>query len=145
MRAVIIVTCAALLTACAKSADRQAASTPAISLADVAGQWSVRTMGEGSDSTLVTFGMVATADGAGWQMLPPNRNPIPMRVVAVDGDSIVTEAGPFESLLRPGVMVTTRVVNRLREGRLVSTFVARYATSGADSVLYGRSEGTRAP
>lgn len=145
MRAVIIVTCAALLTACAKSADREAASTPTISLADVAGQWSMRTMREGSDSTLVTFGLVATADGAGWMMTAPNRDPIPMRVVAVDGDSIVTEAGPYESLLRPGVTVTTRVVSRLREGRMVGTFVARYATSGADSVLYGRTEGTRAP
>jgi len=144
MRVVIVVTCAALLTACAKSADRQAGA-PAIALADVAGQWTMRAMPESSDSTLVTFGMVATADGAGWMMTAPNRDPIPMRVVAVDGDSIVTEAGPYESLIRPGVMVTTRVVNRLREGRMVGTFVARYSPSGADSVLYGRTEGTRAP
>jgi hypothetical protein len=38
---------------------------------------------------------------------------MPVRVVLVDGDSVVAEAGPFESALRPDVMVTTRTVARL--------------------------------
>ena len=68
-----------------------------------------------------------------------------MRVVAVAGDSIVTEAGPFESVLRKGVKVSTNSVLRLQNGKLVGTTIAHYATSGADSVRNLRIEGTRAP
>jgi hypothetical protein len=64
-------------------------------------------------------------------------------VVLVDGDSVVAEAGPFESVLRPGVMVTTRTVARLQGDMLTGTLVAHYVTEGADSVLVGRLHGTR--
>ncbi len=131
------------------TADAPAADVPAapaaISLAEVAGKWNVRTMTESGDSTLVTFEMVATADNSGWTMTFPKRKPIPVRVVAVDGDSLVTEAGPFESALRKGVQVTTRTVNRLQDGKLVGATVARYAGGGPDSVRNLRFEGTRAP
>jgi hypothetical protein len=75
----------------------------------------------------------------------PKRKPVPMHVVAVAGDSIVTEAGPFESVLRKGIKVTTNSVLRLQDGKLVGTTIAHYATSGADSVRNLRMEGTRAP
>jgi len=144
---------AAVLIGCAKSEEQPARDTTAaapampamISLGDVAGKWAVRTMTESGDSTLVSFEMVATADNSGWTFNFPNRKPVPVRVVAVDGDSIVTEAGPFESVLRKGVQVTTRTVNRLQDGKLVGATVARYARSGADSVRRLRFEGTRAP
>lgn len=42
-------------------------------------------------------------------------------------------------------MVTTRSVNRLEGGKLVGTIEARYTTKSNDSVVYRRSEGTRAP
>jgi hypothetical protein len=61
----------------------------------------------------------------------------------VDSDSVVAEAGPFESALRPGVMVTSRTVARLQEGMLTGTIVAQYATQGANSVLRGRLHGVR--
>jgi hypothetical protein len=67
-----------------------------------------------------------------------------MHVVAVAGDSIVTKAGPFESVLRKGVKVTVQSVNRLQDGKLVGTTIAHYATSGPDSVRNLRFEGTRA-
>ena len=89
--------------------------------------------------------MVATADRSGWSINFPNREPIPVRVVAVEGDSIMTEAGPFESVLRKGVQVSTQVVSRLQDGKLVGTTVARYAVSGPDTVARLRFEGTRAP
>ena len=75
----------------------------------------------------------------------PNRKPVPVRVVAVAGDSTVTEAGPFESFIRKGVQVTTRTVNRLQDGKLVGTIEARYATKAGDSVAHRPTEGTRAP
>lgn len=119
--------------------------TPAtISLADVAGTWNVRSTVEGDENTMVTYDMVATADRSGWSLNFPGRPPIPLRVVAVEGDSVVTEAGPFESVLRKGVQVRTRVVGRLQDGKLVGTTVARYAVSGPDTVARLRFEGTRA-
>jgi hypothetical protein len=68
-----------------------------------------------------------------------------VRVVAVGGDSIITEAGPYESALRKGVQVRARMVLRLQEGKLVGTTEARYIKSGGDSVAHRPTEGTRAP
>ncbi len=102
-------------------------------------------MPENSDSTLVTSEMVISADGSSWSLNFPKRDPIPVRVVAVEGDSIMTEAGPFESVLRKGVQVSTQQVYRLQDGKLVGTTVARYAVSGPDTVRRLRFEGTRKP
>lgn len=155
MRQIIAGCCVILLAGCAKS-EKQAASDTAtaalsagaatpIALSDVAGKWNIRTMSQTSDSVLVEFQMVTTAETSGWSNNFPNRAPIALRVVAVDADSVVTEAGPYESVLRKGVQVTTRSVTRLQNGTLVGTTVARYTTTGPDSVLYLRFEGTRAP
>lgn len=119
------------------------AVTP-ISLADVAGTWNVRTTNEAGDTTLVEFQMVATPDQAGWTYTFPGRKPMPVRVIAVDADSIVTEAGPYESVLRKGVQVTTRSVTRRQGDRLVGNTVAHYST-GTDTMLHLKFEGTRAP
>ena len=156
MRRLVIACCAIALVACNKpkeepamestaaAPETPAASAP-IALADIAGKWSVRTMAESGDSTLVSYDLVASGDTSGWSLNFPKRKPVPMRVVAVAGDSIVTEAGPFESVLRKGIKVTTNTVLRLQEGKLVGTTIAHYATSGADSVRNLRMEGTRAP
>jgi hypothetical protein len=120
------------------------AASPAISLADVAGKWKVRSTDE-TGGNVVETELVATADTSGWTMTGPNRKPIPVHVIAVAGDSIVTEAGPYESFIRKGVQVKTSTVSRLQDGKLVSTFEARYALKGGDSVAQRRSEGTRVP
>jgi hypothetical protein len=67
------------------------------------------------------------------------------RVIEVAGDSVTTEFGPFNSVLRPGTQVTTRSVMRLRDGKLVGYLIAHYVTAGADSVARLRLEATRAP
>ena len=103
----------------------------------------MRVMLMGGDSTLVLHELVATPDRNGWRLVFPNRAPIPAQAVAVAGDSIVTVFGPYESVLRSGVQVTTRSVYRLRNGRLDGTTVAQYATHSPDSVLQVRSVGTR--
>jgi hypothetical protein len=148
--------CAVVLVGCSQSKDQpatdemaDAAAAPAapapIALGDVAGKWSVHLMPESGDSTLLSYEMVATGDTAGWAFNFPKRKPVPVRVIAVAGDSIVTEAGPFESNLRKGVQVTSRTVNRLQDGKLVGATTARYATSGPDTVAHFRFEATRAP
>jgi hypothetical protein len=157
--------CAVVLVGCRKS-DRAVADTaaagaaaaagapatvarggktvPSLSLADVAGKWNVRVMNERGDSTLVTYVLNATPNASGWTITFPNRPPI-MVHVAVSGDSIITDAGPYPSVLRKGVQVTTHGVSRLQGGKLVGTSVAHYATSSPDSVRRVRIEGTRAP
>jgi hypothetical protein len=154
MSRVAVLCGAALLIACAPSgeqaetadttADTPMAAPATISLADVAGTWNIETMAMGSDSVLVTGQLVATGTMDGWMMTLPNRDPVPVRVLAVEGDSIMTEMGPFPSVLREGVMVTTRSVFRLRDSALVGQLTAQYAGGGADSVLTLRSRGTRA-
>jgi hypothetical protein len=154
--------CAGVLAACAGSDAERAADTGAtqvatqvaapagtatLSLSDVAGRWNVRAVPEtGRDTTPSTYVLTATADTTGWTIAHPDRpRPIPTRVLASAGDSIVTEAGPFESVRREGVQVTTRTVWRRQGDRLVGASVARYQTTGADSVLRIRAEATRAP
>jgi hypothetical protein len=156
MRRLVIGCCAIALVGCNKpkeeppmestaAAPEPPAAPAPIALADIAGKWTVRTMTESGDSTLVTYELVASGDTSGWSLNFPKRKPVPMRVVAVAGDSIVTVAGPFESVLRKGVKVTTNSVLRLQDGKLAGTTIAHYATSGADSVRNLRMEGTRAP
>jgi hypothetical protein len=149
--------CAVAVVGCSQSKDQPAtdemadttamAAAPApIALADVAGKWTVRLMPESGDSALLSYEMVATGDTSGWAFNFPKRKPVPIRVVAVDGDSIATEAGPFESNLRKGVQVTmSRTVSRLQDGKLVGTTTAHYAATGPDSVAHFRFEATRAP
>lgn len=156
MRRLAMCCCAVILVACGKSKEQpatdemaDATAAPAapapIALADVAGKWSVTLKPESGDTTLLSFEMVATGDTSGWTFNFPERKPVPVRVVAVGGDSIVTEAGPFESNLRKGVKVTTQAVHRLQDGMLISETTAHYETKGPDSVVHFRFEGTRAP
>ena len=135
----------ALLVACAKSEQQDHASMASISLNDVAGTWNMKTMASNSDSVLVAFDLVATADTTGWMYNFPGRAPEPVRVLAVAGDSIVTHTGPYASVLRPGVQVTVHSVVRLQDGKIVGTSMATYSGGGPDSVITLRTEGTRAP
>jgi hypothetical protein len=140
MRALATCACLVLIVACAKPEPQASALT----LDAVAGKWTVEARSAATDSQLVTYELVASADPAGWSFTFPGRDPIPLRVAATEGDSIVLDAGPYESALRQGVQVSTRSVFRLVNGELVGTTVARYATSSPDSVLTGHLHGTRA-
>src|SRR5687768_7618670 len=154
---VLFCCCTALaLVGCAKSDDAPTNDTAAgavaateapatISLGDVAGRWTVRAIPETGDTTAVVSQLNASADTTGWTTTLPNRPPVATRVVLVAGDSVVTETGPYESVLRKGVQVRTRSVFRLRDGKLIGNTVAHYSTTGADSVLRLRTEATRTP
>jgi hypothetical protein len=146
--------CAAILAGCGKSESRPAADTtgmaPAtserptgMSLADVAGKWKLRTT-DGAGGNVVESELSATADTSGWTLTRPNGKTLPVRV-AVGGDSLIMEAGPYESALRKGVPVRSRMVLRVQGGKLVGTNEARYALSGGDSVANRPAEATRVP
>lgn len=148
-----VLLCAALFVACAPADNKTpamnpAASTPAaamsmISLADVAGAWDGKSMPMDKDSVLTTWRLTATGDMNGWSLKFANGTVVPTRVLSVAGDSVVTEAGPYASVLRAGVQVTTQMVLRMKDGKLAGTFFAHYASTPPDS-LRGRSEATRA-
>lgn len=124
-----------------QTADTVAVAT-AISLADVAGTWNMRSVPDsGADTTATVYQIQASTDE--WTMYLPDREPIEADVTT-SGDSIIVEAGPFESVRRSGVMVMTQTVFRLDGDRLVGTTTARYETSEADSVLRLHVEGNRA-
>lgn len=156
MRTLGLLCCALVLVACEKpkeqppAADTAAMAAPApapepvapapISLADVAGKWTMHTMPQDADTVLITYELVAGSDG--WVFNFPKRKPVKANVTA-SGDSIVADAGPYESVLRKGIQVTTHGVLRLVDGKLVGTTVAHYKTTGPDTVRTLRVEGTK--
>ena len=154
MRAVSLISCVVLLVGCGGSEEAPAtdsaagtvapAPAPTISLADLAGKWKQEVRGENSDSVIVTAEVNATADPAGWTITLPGRPAMPVRVT-VSGDSIITASGPYESVLRKGVQVSTEGVLRNQGGKLVGMTTAHYKTTGADSVVRLRTEMTRVP
>lgn len=160
MRILALICCVAGVVACAKTdrdaaasdsaagaTETPAAATPTASLADFAGTWNVLAKPEsGSDTSTTRYTLNATADSTGWTITFPGRpQPVAVRIVALQGDSVVTEAGPFQSVRRRNVQVTTRNVLRKEGDRLVGSTRARYASTGADTVLVLRTEATRAP
>jgi hypothetical protein len=147
--------CAAVLAGCAKKdnaavdTSTMAASTPVaaapVNLADVAGKWNVRAVpATGSDTTPTNSVITATSTTSGWTMTLAGRPPIPM-TVTVDADSIMTTVGPYQSVRRKGVQVTTNGVMRLQGGNLVGQTTAHYRVKTPDSVLVLTTTGTRAP
>jgi hypothetical protein len=149
MRRLMVLCSAAVLVACAKkdqppAADTTAMAPPAATMADMAGKWTFQVRREGSDSVLLTYELNATADTSGWNIVFTGRDPIPLRVSPMAGDSVVTEAGPYESALRKGVQVWTHSVMRMQGGNIVGATVAHYS-SGPDTLVNLRQLGTRAP
>jgi hypothetical protein len=150
---------AAALAGCAKkenaadtssAMDTSTASTtmaaPAsVNLADVAGKWNMRSVPtSGTDTSATTYVLTATNNTSGWTIKFPNRAAaVPVRV-SVDADSIVMSSGPYESVRRKGVQVTTNGVLRLQSGSLVGSTTAHYRVRTADSVLVLNTSGTRA-
>ncbi len=157
MRRLVLLCSLAVMVACSKKENAPVADTgmvapapapvpapAALSLADVAGTWSVVGKYEGTDTTVVTYDLTATANNTGWSIKFPNRaKAVTQRVVSVSGDSVVLEAGPYESAIRKGVQVTTRTVDRLQDGKLVGRTIAHYSVKCPDTVRIITSEGTR--
>lgn len=159
MRHLAILCSAAILVGCAKTESKPdstaaaaaaatpaAPATPALKLADLAGKWTMTGKTMTGDTTIAAYVLVATPDTTGWTITftNPSRPAMPAHV-AVGGDSVTIDAGPYESVVRKGVKVTTHTVQRLQGGHLVGTTVAHYAVKTADSVRTLRADGTRAP
>jgi dienelactone hydrolase len=112
-----------------------------VALSDVAGVWDYRATVGQPNGAVVGSVLTATATRAGWTIQHDPDPAIPLRVVAVGGDSIVAEAGPYGSTLRPGqTVLLNHIVLHSHDTVLTGTFLARY--SSGDSVG-GRADATR--
>jgi hypothetical protein len=137
-----------LMLACSPAEETPMADTTAMTdeapaPLNYAGNWTVTSMPEGRDTVLVTYDMVATNDQSGWTTTLPGRETMTLNIISISADSVVSELGPFQSVLRPNEMVTTHTTMRPEGDRLVGTTIARYATTGADSVTVLRVQATR--
>jgi hypothetical protein len=118
------------------------APAPAMNpLAAYAGEWDGTSYLESGDT--VHYTMTATDNTTGWMLDLPDRDPMPMRILSSSADSVVAEVGPYESVVREGVMVTVRTVSRLQGERMVGTFRATYQEGDSTTVANGRTEATR--
>jgi hypothetical protein len=129
-----------------EEATDEAADTTAvegISIADLAGTWNMTTTSTDPGDTLVNQYQIVI-DEASWTMNFPDRDPVSATAV-VDGDNIITDSEPFESVRMPGTMVTTHTVFRMEGDRLVGDVTATWQMAAGDSVGQLRTEGTRAP
>jgi len=151
MRRVFMLLAAMTLVACGRGDDEMVADSPAaaimpapLTFSDFAGRWNIQLLGDMSDSVLATYELNATADGSSWTLTPAGGEPVPVRA-AVEGDSLLIDAGPYKSTTPANVDVTTHGVSRLEGGMLVGTFVSQYAMAAGDSVVRGRLRGTRVP
>jgi hypothetical protein len=124
-----ILSLAALLLAGLGSAAFAQQPGASIKPSDVAGVWDAKSMVGPQDSVVATSVLIATADTSGWTMKLEGRDLIAVRVVLMGGDSIVTEAGPYPSILRPGLSVTVlRNVSHYKGGQMWGTFEALYSS-----------------
>jgi hypothetical protein len=142
----------ALALACSKQEKTPAAEpaapppapAPTFALAAAAGAWNYVAKSTTGDTVLVKAELTATADPTGWTILLPGRPAMPLKVT-VSGDSVMTTSGPYESVLRKGVQVTTESVLKMKNGMLVGTSTAHYNVKTADSVRSLIVEATRKP
>jgi hypothetical protein len=140
-----------LALGCAKAEKPPEAAPPApapapamFDLSAAVGKWDYVTKSMTGDTVLVKAEVTATADPAGWTILLPGRPVMPLKVT-VSGDSLITHTGPYESVLRKGVQVTTDGVLRMMNGKLMGQMAAHYSVKTADSVRMLMVEATKRP
>lgn len=140
------------VAACSKSetpADTTAAAPAAaampapITAADLTGTWETKAMPMNSDTVVAQMDLMATGTMDGWTArIPGNANPVPVRVVTIGGDSVVTEAGPYNSITRKGQKVSIHTISHLKDGMLTGVIHATWANG--DTATF-RSTGTKKP
>ncbi len=145
-RTSVVLAAAALLAACAPAEEAEPmpeAAPPAPSLADFAGTWNSSTTLEGVAAPVAST-MTLAADGMN-STLSLDQRPNIALTVSMSGDSLVAVTAEYESVLRKGVMVTTRTASVLKDGKMMGNVIATYRTPKGPEVVMGTIEGTRAP
>jgi hypothetical protein len=110
-------------------------------LADFAGTWDVTSHLQGVDNPVPST-LKGSADAASWTLSLEGRPDVPV-TVSVVGDSLIVQSAEYESVLRPGVMVTVRTAGVRNGDKLEGTVVATYKTPSGDEVVHGTMEAMR--
>ncbi len=134
-----------LLAACAAepAADADAPAAPPLGTADLVGTWAFEVMPLDRDTVIVTGTLVGAGDPPVFTMTLTGRESH-TSTITVDGDTVRTRTGPYQSAIYDGVMVTTTGSYVVQDGELVGVVTSRYdgMTSG-DSVAQYRARMTR--
>jgi len=109
-------------------------------LSDFAGEWELTATLEGAAEP-VPVRLQGDATGA-WTMMLEGRDPM-MASATVVGDSLVMEVAEYESVLREGVMVSTRSAVVMEGEMMMGNLVATYTTPEGEEVVSGTLSGTR--
>lgn len=132
----IFILTATMIVPLALPASAQKPSRPA-TVARTCSTWDLKTMIGPNDSVVATPVLTVSADGKRSLKLP-DRDSLPVRVLAAGGDSIVMKMGPYESVLRPGQMATTQTTAHYVGDTMMGTLETRYANG---DTLRGRIVG----
>src|SRR5580658_9476118 len=120
MYRVLFVATALIATTAAAGLAQTARETK---LAEVAGVWDYEASVGPAGIVVVASVLTMTADGKGWTIRHANGPLIPVRVGVVAGDSVVFDAGPYASMVRPDeTVVRLHVVLHRREDMMSGTF-----------------------
>ena len=149
MRRTVLLGLAVVVAGCSRADTPPAADTlavtpadsPAVTLASFNGTWDVNVMPEGSDSVATSHVLVVT--DTAWRVEFSDRPGVTARMTGMRGDTVTSEAGPFESGVRRGMQVRTTNSYWLQDGKMMGKTIARYETTGADTVRHFHSVGTR--
>lgn len=131
-------------TVSATSLNPSASATAAanVSLAQMIGTWHGKSMPEHQDTVLDTWTLQAPTDSSKWTVTMSNGQTIPLHIVAIAGDSVVSQLGPYKNAADNGQVETIRSVTRIQSGKIVGTAETRLA-SNRDSVVRVRLQGTK--
>lgn len=135
----------ALVAACApKEAPKPAAPPPppAATIADFAGTWQVTATITGAAKPVASV-LAGTAADSGWSITLEGRPKMAL-TVSMSGDSLIAVSPEYESVLRKGVKVTTRIAGVMKNGQMEGNVVATYKTAKGDEVVPGTFTGTKA-
>lgn len=110
-----------------------------ITAKDLVGTWKIQAMIGPKDSVVSTSTTTRKSDGTATVQFP-KQQPIEVRTLTIGGDSVVTEVGPYPSVLRPGQTVTTQSTGHVKGNNMTGTFVAVYSTG---DTLRGKISGKK--
>jgi hypothetical protein len=133
---------AAAAESAAAAAAAATPAAPARTVADFAGTWQTSATLTGVANPVPST-LTINADGTASMTLEGRQN-IAV-TTSISGDSLVTESAEYESVLRKGVMVTTRTAAVMSGNTMNGTIVATYKTPAGPEVVNGTITGTKNP
>jgi hypothetical protein len=143
MRAVAPLLLVTALLACGPggSPPAEEAAPAELTLADFAGTWETTSQLTGIPDPVPST-LIGSAGGDDWTMTLEGRPGIPLQVSIV-GDSLIAQSVEYESVLRPGVMVTVRTASAMQGDMLNGTLVATYRTPDGEEIVTGTTTSRR--